>query len=351
MTAQLDYLTNPEVPSDPEIVRLEDALRPLREIDVTGHLEFHYRPLLVPRGTESVSRRRLLVRPSTWPVVAAAAILLLIGAVETFGSAMRPWTVVDLPGGAHATTGIPKTRKVETGDWIITDSVSSARLNVGVVGRTDIRPGSRVRIVATTTSQHRLALDQGELHARIWAPPKFFLVETKNALAVDLGCEYTLRASSDGSVWLSVESGEVELVSARSLIRVPAGNSATINADGTSGIPVPWTASDALIAALSSFEKFRDEVSLDRVLTLTDSSSTIVLWHLLPQVDESARGKVFDKLATVTLVPRGLTREKIVRLDWEALQNLRTFLAPAWSTEEVPLWKRWWRTAWSLVRG
>ena len=38
-----------------------------------------------------------------------------------------------------------------------------------------------------------MALDQGTIHARIWAPPKFFYVNTQAAVAVDLGCAYTLH--------------------------------------------------------------------------------------------------------------------------------------------------------------
>ena len=43
-----------------------------------------------------------------------------------------------------------------------------------------------------------MALDRGTIHARIWAPPKLFFVNTQ-ALAVDLGCAYTLQIDEQGA--------------------------------------------------------------------------------------------------------------------------------------------------------
>ena len=343
---QSDYLMNPFDPPDATIVGLEKILSPLKRIDVS------------PRAIHSSGNVAGVIRPDArvtalrrlvWPAIAAASVVMLLSAVATYGRAMGPWTVATMPAGARFATEVPELRTVRPGDVITTDSVSSARLNVGLIGRTKMDPGSRVRVVHASASQYRLALEKGVMHARIWAPPRFFLVETKNALAVDLGCAYTLRANPDGSVWMKVESGEVELVSARSRVRVPAGNTASIHADGSSGLPVPVKASARLVNAVSSFEK-NPAGPVDSILEAADSSTTIVLWHLLERVSADDRGRVFDRLSSVSSFPKGVTRPDIVKLDSEALEKLRGSLTQSWSTEAVPLWKRWWRAAFSLAR-
>jgi len=350
MTELQDYLMNPGDPVDAGIRDVERALAPLRAIDVTSRVEASHRSAAVVGSIRVASRRSMWSRVIAGPLVAAAVLTVLFGAVETYGRAMRPWTVVNIPSGVPL-AAVPQPRAVVAGDWIVTDSASSARLNVGFIGRTRIEPGSRVKVVDASTGRYRLALERGQLHARIWAPPRFFTVETGKALAVDLGCEYTLRAYPDGSAWLRVESGEVELVGSGSVVRIPAGNSASIQADGSPGIPTPSTASDTMVRAVTMFEQTRDDRSLDALLSITDSSSTIVLFHLIPRVYASDRGEVFDKLESIHGVHRGVSREAILRLDASALETLRTSLAPSWTTEVVPLWKQWWRAGWSVLRG
>ena len=56
-----------------------------------------------------------------------------------------------------------------------------------------------------------MALDRGTIHARIWAPPKLFFVDTQAAVAVDLGCAYTLQVDEKGDGLLRVTSGWVGL--------------------------------------------------------------------------------------------------------------------------------------------
>ena len=58
--------------------------------------------------------------------------------------------------------------------------------------RVDVEPNSGCSWSAHDRV-HRMALDRGTIHARIWAPPKLFVVNTAAATAIDLGCAYTLQ--------------------------------------------------------------------------------------------------------------------------------------------------------------
>ena len=62
-----------------------------------------------------------------------------------------------------------------------------------------------------------MALDRGRIRALIWAPPRYFFVNTPSAVAVDLGCAYTLDVDPRGwglvhvtSGWVAFEHGERE---------------------------------------------------------------------------------------------------------------------------------------------
>jgi hypothetical protein len=157
MTDQDDYLWNPSAHQDPEVRRIEDALRPLRPV----------RPAL---SFDKV----LLRRPLRGLWAAAAAVALLAGGYAVARARVDPWNVRALSGSAtvasarlDADAGIEA--RIGEGDWLETDAHSRAQMNVGGIGRAEFGPGSRVQVVRAGVREHRLALARGTMHARIWA--------------------------------------------------------------------------------------------------------------------------------------------------------------------------------------
>src|SRR2546428_472178 len=70
-------------------------------------------------------------------------------------------------------------------------------------------PASRLRVLDTRAPEHRMALDRGNLEARIVAPPRQLFVETPSGTAVDLGCVYDLEVDGLGQATLTVVIGWV----------------------------------------------------------------------------------------------------------------------------------------------
>ena len=194
-----DYLWDPHATPDPEVARLENALRPARYVSAP----FAADALLEGR----LARRRR--RTHWWPAAAAAGLLLTVLTARAVSRRMvEPWAVTALSGvPSMAGAPIGATSFLTPGAWLRTDAGAEARINVGRIGRAEIGPNSRLRLVRAEGTEHRLALEQGTMHARIWAPPRFFLVETPGALAIDLGCVYSLTVAPDGSGLLRVEIG------------------------------------------------------------------------------------------------------------------------------------------------
>src|SRR5207248_1979033 len=79
------------------------------------------------------------------------------------------------------------------GAWLETDARSRAKVRVADIGWVDVEPRTRVRLVRASAAEHRLELSRGVLHAAVTAVPRLFVVDTPSAVAVDLGCAYTLE--------------------------------------------------------------------------------------------------------------------------------------------------------------
>jgi hypothetical protein len=197
------------------------------------------------------------------------------------------------------------------GQWLETDSSSRATVSVGRIGEVKLEPNSRLRLVNTSATNHRLELARGTMSALIWAPPRLFFVETLAATAIDLGCAYTLTVDDNGAGTLRVTSGYVALEHAGRESIIPAGLMCRTRPGAGPGTPLAVNAPPELRSALDRFDT-GNASALDQVLTLAGDGDAIMLWHLLGRTSATARGAVFDKLASFVPPPEGVTRAGIL---------------------------------------
>jgi len=145
------------------------------------------------------------------PLAAAAvlALLLLGRRVPRLGGGA--WEVTRLTGvPLVGAAPLAATGALRVGDWLETDDSSRAVIQVGDIGRVEVKPDTRIRLVRAQRTDHRLALERGEIYAKVDAPPRLFFVETPAGTAVDLGCAYTLAVDSSGNGTIHVTAGYVE---------------------------------------------------------------------------------------------------------------------------------------------
>ncbi len=262
-----------------------------------------------------------------WRFALAAAMLVVLAASVYWGIGHRVgtrWEVVRL-------NGAPTMGTIGAGEWIETDSRSRATVKIGAIGTVEIAPNTRVRILKTRPDDHRIALVRGEIRAQISAPPKLFFVDTASGTAVDLGCEYSLNTDEDGSGVLRVTKGWVGFQWNGLESLVPAGASCRTRPHLGPGIPYFDDASDNLKQAAETFgfEKGGDE-SLNVILSESRVRDTLTLWHLLARVDIEDRARVFDRIAALTPVPVGISRDQALKLDRETLRHWKDELAWTW---------------------
>jgi ferric-dicitrate binding protein FerR (iron transport regulator) len=218
---------------------------------------------------------------------------------------------------------------VAAGQWIETDSSSSAQVKIAQIGSIEVAPNTRLRVVAERPDEHRLTLKRGQIHAKIFAPPKLFFVDTASATAEDLGCEYTLKTDEDGSGILHVTLGWVSFQWQGLESLVPAGASCRTWPRTGPGIPYFDDAPPLLQQALNRRPAI-DSDSLGTILAAARIRDTLTLWNLIARVDARDRGRVIDRIAALTPLPAGISRGKAIELDHDTLTRWKDQLAWTW---------------------
>lgn len=304
---------------DPLISRLEQTLAPVRfDPDDGGKID-------LPGSTS----RAWLARPRNAVALALAASVVFLWSINAmfFSGPSRSmgWAVTQVTGTLSLGDTLPVSQ------WLETDAQSSVRLAVADLGYVDVQPESRIRIRKNTRNEQRMELASGKIDAVITAPPRLFLVDTPAALAVDLGCAYTLEVDDDGDGELIVRAGWVNLETEDGLVStVPSGGHCKIASDRGPGTPYFPDASKALLDAVAKFDTGAETTMTD-MLDAARPRDTLTLWHLFQRVDVSQRKMVLDRVRT--MVPEsldGINPSKLYTLDAGALESWRVNLRPTW---------------------
>jgi len=303
-------------------------------IEALQRLPLAEAPASIWNSIESVLNAAPAKRSFTpWKIVFAAIAGLMVvglGYWIVMRSAAR-WEVDGLGGSpVVGTEHIGRAGRVAAGEWIETDAESRARIQIGDIGSVELAPNTRARVIATRPQDNRIALQHGEIHARISAPPRIFFVDTASATAADLGCEYFLHTDEDGSGLMSVASGWVSFEWNGRESLVPEGASCRTRPRLGPGTPFFEDASDGFKRALDDFDQTSSDAELTAILAKARVRDTLTLWHLLSRVAAGDRGRVYDRIAALTPVPAGVSQEKALKLDPETLRRWKDELAWTW---------------------
>lgn len=260
-----------------------------------------------------------------WGALAAAAVVILVVGWRVLSPRHPGWEVARVDGAPRiGRTALVAggTGTLRVGEVIVTDDSSRAEVQVGVIGRVEVLPGSQLRLVAARPDAHRLALARGTIYAEVTAPPRLFVVETPSATAVDLGCAYTLEVDSTGASRLHVTAGYVELSGGGRRSIVPLGAIAVTRRGAGPGTPYADDASAELRRALTAFDFERGGAAAVRtVLRTARAEDAVTLWHLVSRVETPLRAAVYDRLAALVPPPGGTSREAALAPDSATLDR------------------------------
>jgi len=278
------------------------------------------------------ARRSHVPRAGRWAIGVTLATIVVAALLRTRPAARPSWSVARLEGAPTVGTApLHGTGRLGVGQWLETDGASKARLEVADIGQVEIEPNTRVQLRETRASEHRLALARGAMSAHILAPPRLFLVETPSAVAVDLGCSYTLEVDDLGRSLLRVTLGWVAFVWHGRESIVPAGAACATRPPTGPGTPYFEDASAALRSALARFDFDQGgRGALDVVLAQARRRDALTLWHLLPRVADADRGPLYDRLTDLVAPPPDVTRNGMLRLDPAMLDRWKNVIEETW---------------------
>ncbi len=355
----MEYLWDPSAAADPEVERLERALKPLAHDQRPLELPAHSAAAVEDAATAGRERGRVLRLPrSSWwssawrrgPALAAAAALVValgIGLARLKQSAPTDLAVTPLQGAPRiGRQALREPAHLAVGRWLETDGESRARVDVGEWGEITLEPNSKLRAVRVGAQARRVALARGSLQAFIVAPPRMFQVDTPSANTVDLGCAYTLEVADDGKAVVTVTAGWVSFEWKGREAFIPAGMRCDTRPRVGPGTPYRVEANrlQTELAVLDDPASGAEAIerSLRSSLDASTAEDAVTLWHLLARFDGSQQAAVFDRLAILAPPPEGVTREGVLRGD-------RAMLDSWWNSlgiGEVDWW-RLWQSTWS----
>ena len=340
-----DYLWDGSGEPDPEVQKLETALGRYR----------HNQPAPTFDDVADIpavkAPRRFFNLRFSFQLAAVAATFLVAATLFYFLHRPNPhvdsgpsWEVARLEGapriGWHSLGEKSGPGKLRIGQTLVTDRSSRASIALDETGRVEVDAGSRLRLITNGPGRKRLSLERGTIHATIWAPPGEFVVDTPSAVAVDLGCVYTLHVDDSGAGLLRTTMGWVGFKLNDHESFIPAGAICQTRPKIGPGTPYMEDAPQSFREALSRFD-FESHTPAERdallgiLLVDARKNDALTLWHLLSRVSDADRPSVYDRLTALALPPAGVTRDGILRLD-------RPMLDAWWSSfgfGDIYLWR------------
>lgn len=300
----------------------------LEEVRFAARLAGSLRTTEAPANIlEFPASRRVPVRSGFLVWAAAAAVLVLVVSIAVWRN--RPelsnW-VIDASNAQDS--------RLRIGEWIETDSASSVTVRESSVGQVRVEPNTKVRLLQSGPSEHRMQLERGTMQAQVWAPPKLFFVETPSALAIDLGCAYTLQVDDEGNSLLHVTSGYVRLEGSGRSSTVPAGWVAKTRRNLGPGTPYLLESSNEMKSAIDAIDFNPDTAAKAAALEVLfkefGENDLVTMWHLLSRVDLESRKRIYARMTMLWEPPEGVTAEGIANLDTEMMNRWKSLLGLNW---------------------
>lgn len=319
------YLWDPAAPAVDEVRGVETALAPLR-------FDPQRRQLAVPARARQPRRSRRWV----YGLAAAAATVLIAATLFMRWRSQwpdgQPWVISAGPTAAP--------QRLAVGPPLVLSGSDEARILVARIGTMSVKGGARLTLQSTGGSRHRVVLDRGSLHVRVWAPPGSINIQTPAGEVIDLGCEFELSVDAAGSSGVRVRSGWVLIANALGETLVPAGAASEMRSDRRPGAPVFTDAPSAFAAAVRAFEADAGggPAHIDAIVANARARDVLTLLVL---VERRATGsdRFAERAAVLAPPPVGVSLASVVRGEAGALDRWR---------ESLPLpppkgWLRNWR--------
>jgi hypothetical protein len=202
---------------------------------------------------------------------------------------------------------------------------ADTEFDLGRYGHVTARAGSRISIDRQDDEEIRMSLHRGEIEAFITlaARPRLFQVVTPSTTCIDLGCRYTLHVDAEGRSYVHVATGRVAFAARDHEVYVPAGARCVAVPWRGTGTPYWDDAPAELVRAIRAFDEApaagRPELAKAVTRASGRKEDALSLWHLMLDPDARVADLGYRALVNAIGEPRGVTRERSLGRDPEAL--------------------------------
>jgi hypothetical protein len=315
LSKSVSYLSK-EMAASPDIwKRIEHKISP-QEKGTTKRSSNIFSINQKPRSQRSIYEQHTYSgRILKYSVITLIAAMILIAILPSFfrerghqstGFSYPFWPVIQLKGLTTVNSRIVNGRdSIKLGEWIETKDSGKAMLQIPGVGSIILEPNTKVKIVKTDTGEQRISLEYGTINANITTKPGTFIVDSRSAEAIDLGCAYTYSIDTGGNGLIYVKSGMVEMNHDGRKSLVPAGKFCITKTGFGPGTPYRENTSPELKDALLKYDFGNGgHESVNTILKHATKGDAITLLNLLPKVDEENRSKVYERVSHFVPPPK-----------------------------------------------
>ncbi len=236
----------------------------------------------------------------------------------------RYWTAEKIDGkpdiGGKALSEYGRLNK---GEWLTTDGESRALLKVGAIGQIDVNGGTSVRLLDANPADNRIYMKEGSIQTTIWSNFGVFFVQTPSGTVTDRGGIFSLKVDTRGANVLHVSSGKAGIEYDGLSTVVPAGAACESLPSSGPGIPYFEDSSPGLINAIHIYDSDnKDPAVQNSIIKSSSKKDLLTLWYLLRRSGKTERGRIFDRINSLTQLSSNITRSGIMNGNKTMMKNL-----------------------------
>lgn len=264
-------------------------------------------------------------------ITAIAAILMVVilpalfrhqGELEHIEGKVGPmWKVTRTMGISLISSNLLETTGfLKEGEELETKDSSRAVVEIEGLGTVSLEPNTKIKFLKGDSSEKRISVLYGSIHANIDAKPRTFYVETKSATAIDLGCVYNMSVDTSGDAMLYVQKGSVIWTSNGRESLVPEGKYCMSKTGIGPGTPYRENSSKELKDALLRYDfGHGGSAAVRDILKHAKTPDAVTLINILPRVEDENKSKVYERLNRITPPPRNIPADSIPHLKLDDL--------------------------------
>ncbi len=255
---------------------------------------------------------------SNWIAVAApvSAVVLavLIAILYFYKSSASFWQVETIKGfPVVGNEKIEDSGVIPLGEYLSTDTHSSARIKAGMIGHIDVDPASKLQLVNTKDKNYKIYLNIGKISVKTHKAANYLSVLTPSATYTDLGCSYTIEVGKNGSSFLHVEEGKVLISAGGDKEIIPEGAVCETMKNHQPGTPYFLSSSTEFKAALSRFDAGNSsKENIEKVIENAGPKDALSLWYLLRKAEPGEIKLIYDRLSEINAPPEGVSCDHII---------------------------------------